>query len=173
MKAQHKDVTIAADAHPLIAISIPLPADPAATTPTAPGNMATSVSGLLHPAPSQAATCIAAMREQDVAAVEATLVSVREAYRRGDCSAIEASLIDQAALLNELGLKLLKVAGNDSSSLQRIQTYTGLSLRAFDGARKTLAILTGKNAGLANQTNVQVNVGAQTNTHERIIADAP
>ena len=128
-----------------------------------------SVSGARKP--SSMATCIAAMQERDVTTVEAVIVSVREAYRRGDPAAVEDALIDQAVLLQELGLKFLKLAGSENTSFQRIETYTGLSLRAFDGSRKTFGMLAKKHAGPGNQTNVQVNVGAQSPTNE--ILQAP
>jgi len=137
------------------------PTAPASPTPTLPDarKAAVSVSGL----PTPAAEIIARLQGQDVASVEAALVGVRAAYRRGDQSVIEESLIDQAAVLQALGLKCIKVAGNENA-LPRAQVFFNLSLRALDGARKSLGMLADMKAVPKNQTNVQVNVsGGHTN----------
>ena len=89
-------------------------------------------------------------------------VGVREAASSGDRQAIEGTLAEQAALLQALGLKLLKVAGKEGN-LPRIQVFTNLSLRAFDGARKTLAMLLAGRAVPPVQTNVQLNVTGVAN----------
>ena len=150
------------EVHPLT------PTAPATPTPTLPDarKAAVSVSGL----PTPAAEIIARLQGQDVASVEAGLVSVREAYRRGDQSVIEEALIDQAAVLQELGLKLIKVAGNEGA-LPRAQVFFNLSLRALDGARKTLGMLAGMRAVPKNQTNVQVNVSSSP-SNELLVASS-
>lgn len=141
------------------------PTPPAILPPPAPEKAAISVSGTRN-ALSQTATIIAELQKQDVAAVEAALASVREAYRRGDHSAIEEELIGQGVMLQSVGEALLRLAGSDPGFLQRVQTYTSLALRAFEQARKTLATLGSMRGGPKNQTNVQVNVGAQPHANE-------
>lgn len=118
--------------------------------------------------PTPAAEIIAKIQGLEVAAVEAALVSVREAYQRGDHSAIEDALINQAAMLQELGLKLINVAGNESA-LPRSQVFFNLSFRALDGARKALGMLASMKAAPKNQTNVQVNVSSG-HTNEVLVA---
>ncbi len=150
--------SISCDTALLATMQSPAPAaltTPPAATPTAP---ATS--------PSASALIIANLQGSDVSVVEAALVSVREACRRGDNSAIEAALIEQAALLQALGVKLMKVAGKEDL-LARVQVFTNLSLRSMDGARKSLGmLLAGKQAAPKNQTNVQVNVGNGPHANE-------
>jgi hypothetical protein len=90
--------------------------------------------------PTRAADLIAALEKTDVATIEAALAATREAYKRGEVAAIETALIEQFALLQSLGLKLLQIAGNEDL-LPRIQTFTHLGLRSLDTARKTLATL--------------------------------
>lgn len=125
------------------------------------GEPAMSVSGTLTP--KRTSAVLANLQgESDVIAVEAAIVGVKEAYRLGDRQNIEEALIDQAALLQALAVKLLTVAG-DEGSLTRLQVFTNLSLRAFEGARKTLAMLAAGQLSPQNQTNVQVNVGGRAN----------
>jgi hypothetical protein len=134
---------------------VPAPTPPAAK----------SVSGQETGTPSRVATLIAELQNEDAAAVEAGLVGVREAFRRGDHSAIEEALIGQAVLLQALGEKFLRLAGNQDS-LRVVELYTALSLRAMDSARKTLSTLGTMRGGPKTQTNVQVNVSAPTNDSE-------
>src|SRR5688572_25668505 len=61
---------------------------------------------------SPAAVIIAQLEGVDVTLVEAVLVSVRDAYREGDYEPLEAALIEQVTLLQAMGVKLLKLAGN-------------------------------------------------------------
>lgn len=112
--------------------------------------------------PTPTATLIAELQGLDVDAVEAALVGVREAQRRGDRSVIEAALIRQVALLEALGVKLLRAAGG-TQYFPAVQAYTNLGLKALDSARKTLGTLAGMRSGPKNQTNVQVNVGGSAN----------
>lgn len=100
---------------------------------------------------------------QDVAAVEAAVVSVGDAYAGGDMRAIRQALAAQALLLQALGVKLLRVAGADLARLQRVQVYSNLALRAFDQARKALAALSDMSAQPKQQTNVQVNISRDAN----------
>jgi hypothetical protein len=92
----------------------------------------------------QTAILIADMQRQDFAEVESVQDGVRAACRRGDRQVIEEALLDQAALLTALGIKLLKVAGNEDK-LARIQVLTNLSLRAVDQVRKSLGVLASMN----------------------------
>jgi hypothetical protein len=94
----------------------------------------------------------------NVEGVEAALVGVRAAWRRGDQTAIADALINQASLLETLGVKLLAVAGNDPAHLKRVELYGNMGLRALEQARKTLDTLAGLRKKPSVQTNVQVNV---------------
>lgn len=132
-------------------------------TSTTPHPVAKSVSGKPPATLSRTAALIAELQNQNVTAVEAALVGVRQAYQSGNTAVIEGALIEQAALLQALGEKLLKVAG-DQKLLPAVNTYTTLSLRAMDNARKTLATLAALRGGL--KTNVQVNVGGPGTTNE-------
>lgn len=114
------------------------------------------------PTPTPAAKMIADLTAQDIAAVEASLVSVRDAQSRGDKSVISNLLTEQAVLLQALGIKLMRVAGNEKV-LARMQVFANLSLRAFEGARKTLGMLAGGQPTAQTQTNVQVNVSGNKN----------
>jgi hypothetical protein len=105
---------------------------------------------------------IAELSGIDIACVDVALLNFREAASSGNRQAIEGALAEQAALLQALALKLLKVAGNEAN-LPRIQAFTNLSLRAFDGARKSLAMLLAGQSAPQSQTNVQVNVSGNTN----------
>ncbi len=131
-------------------------------TPAKAANAEVSDSKRSAPTPSATVSFIAELQGSDVNAVEAALVGVRDAQRRGDPSVIEAALIEQATLLQALGNKLLRVAGG-THHFPAIQAYTHLSLRALEGARKTLGMLAGMRSGPKNQTNVQVNVGRPAN----------
>lgn len=142
-------------------VELPLTPSAAATaapTPISAGKTAASVSGNAR----QTAAVIAQLQNRDIAEVEVALDSVRAAYRRGDRQVIEEALLDQAALLQALGIKLLKVAGSENI-LARIQIFTNLSLRAMDQARKSLSVLADMRGAPQQQTNVQVNVGASAN----------
>lgn len=112
--------------------------------------------------PTATAALIAELGEDDVVVVEATLARVKDSCHGGDRQAIEGALIDQAVLLQALGVKLLKVAGSEGA-LPRIQVFTNLSLRAFEGARKSLGMIQSAHVVPQSQTNVQVNVGGNTN----------
>lgn len=120
-----------------------------------------SVSATSEP-PTPTAALISELSGQDVAVVEAALVGVRDAYRRGDHQVVEEALLEQAALLQALGVKLLRIAG-DTTALPRTQAFANLGLRALEGARKTLGTLADMRRGPRKQTNVQVNVGGPTN----------
>lgn len=134
------------------------PTAPPTPTPSRAEQVTVSVSGNNR----QTAAIIADLQKQDIAAVEAALDGVRAAYRRGDRQVIEEALLEQAALLQALGIKLLKIAGSETI-LARIQVFTNLSLRAMDQARKSLGALAGMSDAPKQQTNVQVNVGAHAN----------
>jgi hypothetical protein len=90
-----------------------------------------------------------------VAAVEAAVVGVREAWQRGDQSVIADALIAQAVLLETVGTKLLKVAGA-AENPRAIELYGSLALRALEQARKALGTLAGLRDKPRMQTNVQV-----------------
>lgn len=109
------------------------------------------------PAPSPTTALIANLQGCDVAAVEAVVVGVAQAFQRGDQSAVVERLAEQATLLTALGVKLLNVAGRESMP-QVIQIYTNLALRAIDSARKTLATLNDMRGAPRSQVNLQVNV---------------
>src|SRR5262245_55508076 len=79
--------------------------------------------------PTPTAQLAAELRGEDVRAVEAAIVSVREAYARGDRTAIAEALITQAGLLEALGAKLLALAGAEPGRLDVVQTYANLGLR--------------------------------------------
>lgn len=114
------------------------------------------------PPPSWTVALIAELNGIDVAVVEANLAGVREAYERGDRQVAEHALIEQAALLKALGLKLIRACGDTTA---RIQVFVGLALRAMEQERKTLATLASLRAAPPAQstTNVQVNVGGPAN----------
>lgn len=141
------------------AAPLPLtPTPPTTPTPSRAEQATVSLSGNSR----QTAAIIADLQKQDIAAVEAALDGVRAAYRRGDRQVIEEALLEQAALLQALGIKLLKIAGSETV-LARIQVFTNLSLRAMDQARKSLGALAGMSDAPKQQTNVQVNVGSRAN----------
>ncbi len=96
-----------------------------------------------------------------VEALEAQIVCVREAWHRGDQSAIADALLSQAALLEATAASLLRNAGA-AKNLKTIEAYTHLALRAYEQARKTLGTLAGMRAGPRHQTNIQVNVGEES-----------
>lgn len=146
------------DEVPLTPEVSPAQTTPAAPTPSRVEQATVSVSGNRR----QTAAIIADLQQQDIATVEAAMESVKIAYLRGDRQVIEIALLEQAAVLQALGITLLKVAGNEKI-LVRIQTFTNLSLRAMDQARKSLGALAGMSDASKQQTNVQVNVGSRTN----------
>lgn len=83
---------------------------------------------------------LAELQKTDIATAEAALVATRAAYKRGETAAVEGALLDQFAVLQALGLKLLKIAG-DADSPAKIQMFAHLGLRALDTSRKTLGSL--------------------------------
>lgn len=107
-------------------------------------------------------TLIAHLKGVDVDAVEGAPVGVREAWHRGDQAAIADALIAQATLLETLGAKLLRVAG-ERDTAKTVEIFCGLALRALEQARKTWATLAGLREKPRIQTNVQVNVAGPTN----------
>jgi hypothetical protein len=98
--------------------------------------------GVIAPAlaPTPTAEIIAKIQGLDVAAVEAALLRVREAQKVRDPTFVQNALVDQAMLLQALGEKLLKLAGN-AEKLASIQTFANLGFRAMDLSRKALTSL--------------------------------
>ena len=119
--------------------------------------------------PSPSAKFLAALQGGDVDEVEASLVSVRDAWRRGNQSAIAGALIAQAALLEAIGVKLLKLSGLENN-VRAVQGYGNLGLRALEQSRKTLATVAGlREKPCIQTTNVQVNLGGPSN--EKLVND--
>lgn len=106
---------------------------------------------------------LADLRDQHVSAVAANLDEVRRAQQGGDQGAIAHALLGQAALLEALGVRLLTIAGTDTSKHQRFQLFSNLGLRALDQARKALSTLAGLGGPPTNHTNVQVNIAKRSN----------
>ena len=131
-------------------VSVSVPPESAAPSPTSVSvPQATPVSvvktasvtaSVPPPSPTSPASVIASLRNVALEEVEASLVATREAYKRGEVDAIQAALIDQFAMLTTLGIKLLRIAGDDAS-LSRIQTFGNLGLRAIELSRKSLEAL--------------------------------
>lgn len=131
--------TAAPDALPARAPT-PTPPAPAKRSPTPTTDLLVRIHGL------------------DVDRVDAILERAKGAWRRGDESAISDALIEQAALLEGLGVKLLEIAGADPARLKIVELYSGLGLRALEQARKTLQTLAALRAKPPVTTAVQVNV---------------
>lgn len=127
-----------------------------APTPASPPALPSPSGGVRPPTPTT--TLIAQLQGIDPEAVEQAIVGVREAWKRGDQSVVADALISQATLLETLAAKFLRIAGSQES-LKIIELYTGLALRALEGARKTLALLGGLREKPRVTTAVQVNVG--------------
>ena len=146
--------------------TVPLSVSGHAPTLTPPSSLprqpASSVPVVLEDRPpTPTTTLLAELQGLDVEAVEAGLVGVRAAWRQGDQGAIADALIDQAALLETLAAKLLRLAGTDKT-LKGMDTYGHLALRALEQARKALGTLATIRGGPRQQTNIQVNVGGST-----------
>lgn len=112
--------------------------------------------------PSPVAEFVSRLQQEDVNVVQEALDRFKEACRRGDQSFIEQALVEQATLLNALGLKLVDNAGG-GHGISHIQLWANLGLRALEMARKSLETLILARGRPSRQTNVQVNVGAPTN----------
>ena len=135
-----------------------------APTPTPPSSLPRQQPNTTPPAerpPTPTLTLLAELQGLDVEALGAGLVGVRAAWRQGDQGAIADALIDQAALLETLAAKLLRLAGTDKT-LKGMDTYGHLALRALEQARKALGTLATIRGGPRQQTNIQVNVGGST-----------
>lgn len=107
--------------------------------------------------PTPTAKLIAELQGQEVSLVEAALVAVRGACSSGDFEAVQAMLLEQAALLQALGMKLIRLAGYDHRQKQA-PVFVNLALRALELSRKSLSTLHSQRNEHAGQTNVQVNV---------------
>lgn len=125
------------------------------------GNDCPRTGGPSTPTPTMHLT--AELRGEDVKSVQAAVDGVREAYVRGDSSAVADALIAQARLLEALGSKLLAIAGAEPGRLELVQVYGNLGLRAFDQARKALGALADLTGAPRQQSNVQVNFARDAN----------
>jgi hypothetical protein len=117
------------------------------------------VAGGGDPTPTPTLQLTAELLDQDVAVVEAGVAGVEDAYATGDLRTIGHALAGQAALLEALGVKFLRIAGQEPKRLQQVQVYANLAFRALDGARKALTALADLRGGPKSQMNMQINVG--------------
>src|SRR5690349_2829543 len=116
------------------------------------------------PTTASTAALIAELQGGQVSVIENALVSVRAALDQGDASDAKAMLIEQAALLQALSVKLFRFVGGLPSG-PLATTYLGLGLRAIELSRKSLAAVGQWNTAHSPtpaQTNLQVNI-AQSN----------
>jgi hypothetical protein len=159
---------------PLAAQAPAAPPTPALTespTPTPTSLDAPSVSGSISDGtPSPVAELVARLQYQDVEIVETALLRFKEACCRGDQSFIEEALIEQATLLNAVGLRMLDNAADAKVELH-VQLWTNLGLRSIEIARKSLETLISTRSRANRQTNVQVNVGVPTNELKSVASE--
>jgi hypothetical protein len=104
------------------------------------------------------AKLIAQLEGEQLPAVEAGLAGVREAMQAGDERAVQAILVEQALVLQALGVRLLRYAGTHTDQ-PAAPTFVGLALKALDLSRKALL---GATPQPTVQTALQVNVSRKS-----------